>query len=160
MKAVFFTALFLLSGAAFAEPWCYVKDEKESCRYYSAEQCYEITVKNGGSCKPNPRELGARGGAPWCIMTASSRDCGFRSKTSCLAVARELGPTVAGCVRNTERDLARRARGESRITSCLPGDPNCDDGNDFSLESGLEAAGYGGAPPEPIEPLEPLDGEF
>jgi len=147
MKALIAIAIFLLPSLGLAAPWCFIKDEKENCRFYTAEQCYDFTVKGGGTCKPNPREFGVRGGAPWCVITAGARDCGFRSKSSCLAVARSLGPTNAGCVRNTELDLKRRAAGQDRIASCSAGDQDCEgSGTGFSLESGLEAAGYGAGP--------------
>ena len=130
--------LLCFSGAALAGPWCIVRDAQENCRYFEAEECYRDANLGGGYCKPNPRELGAKGAAPYCLVSDGGRICKYRARGLCLADARKRN---GGCVRNTELDLARRALGEARVTGCF-GDDCGNSFQDFSDGGGLEAAGY------------------
>ncbi|MEE4185849.1 MAG: hypothetical protein V2J12_08790 [Gammaproteobacteria bacterium] len=135
-----FTALLLLAPAfAAAEPWCLVLDAQENCRWLTAEDCYNASNQVGGYCKPNPRERGITGIAPYCVITADQRRCTYRSQRRCLDVAVAVS---GGCVRNTELDLARRARGEERDLGCVPGDLECETDTLGSFSGGLDAAGY------------------
>ena len=134
LKRLLLIALLASPGIALAGPWCLVRDALENCNLPSAEACYDRSNRQGGYCKPNPRELGIAGGSTYCVVSGTGRRCTFRSRGICLAVARSV---QGGCVRNTERDLARRAAGEKRIEA-----------NEFeelgSLDAGsLESAGYG-----------------
>lgn len=162
MKPVFrkllLIAAFAFPIAAQAGPWCLVRDAVENCRFLTADQCYQFSNREGGYCKPNPRELGVVGRAPFCVLTAGEKRCTFYSRTGCL---RQAMAVEGGCVRNTELDLARRARGEAAMAGCIPGTPDCPD-EGFRVE-GLEAAGYtepaAVQPMESFEPVEPI-GDF
>lgn len=135
---------------AVAGPWCSVADASENCRFQTADQCYQYVNYAGGYCKPNPRELGIAGNRTYCVITEGQKRCTWGSKAGCLRAAMAVN---GGCVRNTELDLERRARGEARIQGCVPGSPECAD-DDAQQIGGLEAAGYGA--PAPVEPVEPI----
>ncbi|NND54929.1 MAG: hypothetical protein HKN56_08175 [Gammaproteobacteria bacterium] len=138
LQRLLIVGLLCFSGAAFAEPWCLVRDAKENCRFYEPEPCYLEANRGGGYCKPNPRELGAKGAAPYCLVSEGGRVCKYRSRGRCLTDARRRN---GGCVRNTELDLARRALGEQRVQGCIGND--CEQAfQDFSAPDALEAAGY------------------
>ena len=153
IRKILLVSLLAFPGALLAGPWCSVLDAAENCRFQTADQCYQFSNIAGGYCKPNPRELGQAGNRPYCIITAGQRRCTFGSKPACLRAALLV---EGGCVRNTERDLERRARGEARIQGCAPGSPECAD-DDAQQFGGREAAGYGA--PAAVEPIEPIGDE-
>jgi len=145
MRKFLITAALLLAPAlASAGPWCLVKDASENCRFQTAEECYTLSNRQGGYCKPNPREVGVAGRQAYCVITAGRRECNYRSKGRCLQRARQI---QGGCVRNTEEDLRRAAAGQERLEACAAGDPDCDRGAGDFEGGGLESLGYdsGGA---------------
>lgn len=152
IKNLLVVALFAFSSAAVAEPWCLVRDTKENCRYYTAEECYRDSNRGGGYCKPNPRELGVKGNAPYCVISAGSKVCKYRSRGRCLSDARRIS---GGCVRNTELDLARRAVGEQRAQGCLSlEEEGCGTSFEDFGSASLEAAGYEPPSTEAVDILE------
>lgn len=117
MRKILLTALLMFPAPLLAEEaWCLTSDAIESCRYSSAEACYEISVTQGGNCAPNPRRRGEAGSSPFCVLTDSLRDCSYRSRRRCLDTAREKN---GGCVRNVQLDLERRALGQQSIDESL-----------------------------------------
>ncbi len=128
---------------AAAAPWCLQLDGLNNCRYLTVDQCYQDSNKLGGFCMPNPRELGIAGNGPYCVITEGRRLCTYPSRGLCLRDARLQN---GGCVRNTERDLARRAAGarDSGNAACIEdGSGGCEsEFGGFSADGGLESAGY------------------
>lgn len=144
LRKLLVVALVAFPVVATAAPWCLQRDGVESCRYRSAENCYVDSNKLGGFCMPNPRELGIAGTGPYCVVTEGRRDCTYALRGLCLREARLQN---GGCVRNTERDLKRRAAGARRAESsgCIEdasGGCQSEFGG-FSADGGLESAGYG-----------------
>lgn len=100
--------LIALPLPVLAGSWCLSRDAQQNCSFTTAEQCYAVSVRGGGSCAPNPRRLGEAGQSRYCVLTSTFRDCSYRSQRRCLAAALENN---GGCVRNVQRDLERGARG-------------------------------------------------
>jgi len=110
--------------------WCLIKDERELCRYNTAEACYNHVATQGGFCRENPRILGMSGTKRWCVVSASGRNCNVSGHRQCLNYARAIN---AGCVENTEQAIARERSAEGfRVGSS--------EGGGVSLTEELEAA--------------------
>ena len=151
MKKLLLVGLLSFSTVALAEPWCLVRDAKENCAFFVAEDCYREANRGGGYCKPNPRELGVKGNAPYCVISEGSKVCKYRSRGRCLSDARKRN---GGCVRNTELDLARRALGEQRVQGCFGNEAGCATTFEEFSSAGLEAAGYQEPSTEAVDILE------
>ena len=108
-RSTLFAVLLLLPGIALAGPWCRYMDEDEvSCNFNSAEQCMRAAGKQGGYCRPDKKEYGAKGDAPLCLLTSTMRNCSFTSRRACLLAAQRA---KGGCVENTEAQLALVKKG-------------------------------------------------
>ena len=105
MQKVFITVLFMLPALAQAAPWCLHLDEKIICNYNTAENCYNVASKSGGSCRPNSVERGMRGNGTYCLVTADFRYCTYYSLRACSRQLEKREPGTAGCVENTEKAL-------------------------------------------------------
>ena len=123
MRVLYLALLLLAPGIALAAPWCLVRDENEYCNYDTADSCYRVVSREGGSCRQNYREIGLRGGAPWCVVTSLYRRCIYYGKTSYLSVARSEN---GGCVRNVEKDLELAAKNKRQGASSDCEDISCE----------------------------------
>ena len=77
---------------ALAAPFCMeVLGIAPQCLYYDASQCRADSVKQGGSCIPNPSEPRTRsvaGSGKYCLVTsAGATSCAYLDIDSCDAVA-------------------------------------------------------------------------
>ena len=75
---------------ALAAPFCMsILGIEPQCIYYDAAQCRADSVKQGGSCVPNPAQSHtASGSGKYCLMTSSGATvCAYLDIDSCDAVA-------------------------------------------------------------------------
>ncbi len=109
MRIPLLALLLMLPTLSQAAGWCLVLDERESCRFSTAEDCYKTARFQGGSCRPNYKSVGVisdRG--DWCVITADSKNCSYNVRQQCLYAARRIN---GGCVENVEKSLAEEAAG-------------------------------------------------
>ncbi len=101
MRRAAVAALFWISTAAGAAPFCVVDPFSDRCHYYSARQCESEARAADGECIVNYSDIKRPiGVSRWCLVTAGGASCVHINRPDCLAAAQAQDGL---CVVNPER---------------------------------------------------------